>query len=154
MKNRNYILSILFFLLLHLINVNGQDPNFSQFYFNKLYFNPAFTGLSGGFEASLTDRVLWPNIPSEFDTKKFSANMDISQIYGMGGVGIIAVSDVEGAGNLITIQVEIPVSARIKVTKQLHLQGGVSLSVIQNLSSSRSDTTRLASPSSDMPALS
>ena len=131
MINRKYILLILFFLLLHHINVNGQDPDFSQFYFNKLYFNPAFSGLSGGLEASLTDRVLWPDIPSEFDTKKFSADMDISNIYGMGGVGIIAVSDIEGAGSLKTVQVEIPVSARIKVTKQIHLQGGVSLSVIQ-----------------------
>ena len=70
MRNRKYFIIALFFLLLHCINADGQDPDFAQFYFNKLYFNPAFSGLSGGIEAKLTDRILWPNIPSKFDTKK------------------------------------------------------------------------------------
>ena len=131
MGNKKYFIISLFFLLLHYVNVNGQDPDFSQFYFNKLYFNPAFSGLSGGIEANLTDRVQWPNIPSKFNTKKFSANMDLSNIYGLGGAGIIAVSDIEGAGNLKTVKFELPVSARIKISKQWLLQGGASVAVIQ-----------------------
>jgi type IX secretion system PorP/SprF family membrane protein len=131
MKRRKYLFLILFILLLHFYNVNGQDPSFSQFYFNKLYFNPAFCGLSGGFEASLTDRILWPNIPSKFNTEKFSADLDISSIRGLGGAGIIAVSDVEGAGSLRTTQVGLPVSVRIKLNKSWLLQGGFIISIIQ-----------------------
>jgi len=132
MNNRKHLFTILFFLaLLHQNNVNGQDPSFSQFYFNKLYFNPAFCGLSGGMGANLTDRIQWPNIPNEFNTMKFSADMDISQIYGLGGIGIMAVSNDEGAGSLKTTQVGLPISSRIKVTDNLFLQVGFMVSVIQ-----------------------
>ncbi|MGD0710772.1 MAG: PorP/SprF family type IX secretion system membrane protein [Bacteroidales bacterium] len=131
MNDRKCLSIILLVLLSHLYGVNGQDPSFSQFYFNKLYFNPAFCGLSGGIEANLTDRILWPNIPSKFNTEKFSANMDISNINGLGGVGIIAVSDVEGAGSLKTSQVGLPVSARIKVSDKWFLQAGFAISVMQ-----------------------
>jgi type IX secretion system PorP/SprF family membrane protein len=132
MRKRNYLFIFIIVVLLHHYNdVKAQDPSFSQFYFNKLYFNPAFCGLSGGISANLTDRILWPTIPSKFITDKFSADMDISTINGLGGLGIIAVSDVEGTGSLKTLQFGLPVSARIKVYDKWFLQGGVMISVIQ-----------------------
>lgn len=131
MKYLKYLSLLLFVSLSGLCNLNAQDPSFSQFYFNKLYFNPAFCGLSGGIEANLTDRILWPNIPSKFNTEKFSADMDISSINGLGGVGIVAVSDVEGAGNLRATQAGLPVSARIKILDKLFLQAGFMASIVQ-----------------------
>jgi type IX secretion system PorP/SprF family membrane protein len=131
MKKRKYFFSVLFVLLLHFSNVCGQDPSFSNFYFNKLYFNPAFCGMSGGLEASLTDRILWPNIPSKFNTMKFSADLDISCIRGLGGVGIIAVSDVEGAGGLRTTDLGLPFSVRIKLNENWMIQWGGMITVMQ-----------------------
>lgn len=131
MKKKKYFTLILFLLLLHFHDVNGQDPSFSQFYFNKLYFNPAFCGLSRGFDASLTNRIQWPSIVSKFNTFKFSADLDVSSLPNLGGIGIIAVSDVEGEGSLTTTQVGIPFSARVQFNKHWVGQLGFTISVIE-----------------------
>jgi type IX secretion system PorP/SprF family membrane protein len=99
-------------LLLFSVKLFAQDPSFSQFYFNQLYFNPAFSGLSGGLNVNLAHRMLWPNLPGQYNTSKFSADMDISGITGMGGIGVLASSDVEGDGSLKTFNVGIPISIR------------------------------------------
>lgn len=131
MEKRKYYFLAIFVLLFHFSNIFGQDPSFSNFYFNKLYYNPAFCGMSGGFEASLTDRILWPNIPSKFNTEKFSADLDISSIRGLGGVGIIAVTDVEGAGSLRTTDFGLPFSVRIKLNENWLIQWGGIITVMQ-----------------------
>jgi type IX secretion system PorP/SprF family membrane protein len=109
----------------------SQDPSFSQFYFNKLYFNPAFSGISRGLEFSFSHRILWPNIPGRFNTTKFSADLDVSQINGLGGIGLIAYKDTEGAGALETIDVGIPFSVRIILNENNYLHFGISASIIQ-----------------------
>ncbi|MEI6766251.1 MAG: PorP/SprF family type IX secretion system membrane protein [Bacteroidota bacterium] len=105
------IIMILFCVLSGLSGF-AQDPSFTQFYFNKLYFNPAFAGLSNGLELSLTHREQWPNLPGKFSTSKFSADLDISGIRGLGGVGLNVIQDIEGEGSLKTLSVGIPISIR------------------------------------------
>ncbi len=121
------------------LDLKAQDPSFSQFYFNKLYFNPAYAGISQGIEFSLTERLLWPNLPGKFNTFKFSGDIDISSIKGIGGVGLIAVSDVEGEGYLKTTSIGLPISFRPKNftnsanaarPKRFNFQAGFLFSVI------------------------
>lgn len=99
-------------LLLLSAKLYAQDPSFSQFYFNQLYFNPAFSGLSGGLNFNLAHRILWPSLPGKLNTSKFSGDIDISGINGMGGVGLLASSDIEGDGSMKTFNVGIPISIR------------------------------------------
>lgn len=110
MRKTNYIVIIIVLLLC--AKLQAQDPSFSQFYFNKLYFNPAFSGLSRGLDVNLAHRILWPNLPGKFNTDKFSADIDISGVNGMGGAGLIATSDVEGDGFLKTFTLGVPISIR------------------------------------------
>jgi len=105
MKKRIAIVFILF--LLHILKCEAQDPSFSQFYPNKLFFNPAFCGLSGSLNLSLSQRILMPKIPSKFNTSKFSLDAEIPRF---GGCGLIGVYDVEGEGALKTFTVGIPIS--------------------------------------------
>ncbi len=119
----------LLLLLLFAPIAKGQDPSFSQFYFNQLYFNPAFCGSSRGFSTSLTHRVLWPNIPGKFNTSKFSADLDMSNYPGFAGIGIILVTDVEGAGFLKTNTFGIPLSTRINISNQSIIQFGLLTSI-------------------------
>jgi len=121
---------LLFIFQLHYFSVNGQDPSFSQIYFNKLYFNPAYCGLSKAGELSFTHRVLWPHITSKFNTDKFSADYDISCIKGLGGIGVIFISDIEGEGSLKTTTFGVPFSTRIHLTKKLIIQLGFQISYI------------------------
>ncbi|MBP9083838.1 MAG: type IX secretion system membrane protein PorP/SprF, partial [Bacteroidia bacterium] len=54
--------------------VKAQDPTFSQFNFNPLYFNPAFTGIDPGLRINSTYRSLWSSIPSSFRTYSIAAD--------------------------------------------------------------------------------
>lgn len=109
---RKKIFIAIIILLLPGAKLFAQDPSFSQFYFNQLYFNPAFSGLSGGLNVNLAHRVLWPNFPGKFNTDKFSCDLDVSGITGLGGIGVLASSDVEGDGSMKTFNVGVPISIR------------------------------------------
>ncbi|MBA4057662.1 MAG: hypothetical protein C0490_23310, partial [Marivirga sp.] len=49
-------------IFLHLHVAAQNLPSFRQFYFNPFLFNPAFTGLNGFTEISLTHRQQWLNV--------------------------------------------------------------------------------------------
>ena len=52
----------------------AQDYSFSQFWENRIYYNPSFVGLNEGeFNGQLTYRKLWPKFPGNFSTIFFSA---------------------------------------------------------------------------------
>lgn len=43
----------------------AQDPTFSQFDANQLYYNPAYTGYKKNSRIALSYRNLWPNVPGK-----------------------------------------------------------------------------------------
>ena len=54
----------------------AQDYSFSQFWENRIYYNPSFVGLNEGeFNGQLTYRKLWPKFPGNFSTIFFSADL-------------------------------------------------------------------------------
>jgi hypothetical protein len=50
----------------------GQDPTFSQFYANKLYLSPSFTGATEQYRLTMNYRNQWPAIPGVFHTYSIS----------------------------------------------------------------------------------
>jgi type IX secretion system PorP/SprF family membrane protein len=52
-------LVIIITLLLHGLDASAQDPVLSQFFANRSYLNPAFTGLEDGLQISATARNQW-----------------------------------------------------------------------------------------------
>ena len=46
----------------------GQDPSFSQFYANRIYLNPAFTGIENGISFAGTSRNQWSKVDQGFKT--------------------------------------------------------------------------------------
>ena len=121
-------------LLLMLVSfvTHAQDATFSNIKANQLYFNPAYAGLSRGFSASLTHRVLWANIPEKFNTSILSVDQYIPHKNGLGGVGLMFVTDVEGYG-LQMNTISIPFSIRIKTADKKYLQFGASAAFVQKM---------------------
>jgi len=112
----------------------GQDPTFSQFDYNPLYYNPAMTGLipntESGIRMNMLYRSLWTNVPSSFNTYSFSADMQSPCI--KSGQGIIAVNDVEGEGKMITSKIGGLFSYRILLNKHGDLlQAGAEVDYVQ-----------------------
>ena len=56
--------------------VNGQDPQFSQFYAAPLYLNPAFAGSTNQGRAGTNYRNQWPAVDANYTT--LSAFADLS----------------------------------------------------------------------------
>lgn len=102
-NNLNYIFLIaaLFFLLPK--NLYSQDPNFSQFYNNLTYYNPAMTAINGGYSFKTSGRSLWTPIPGKHNTYLSSFDAGVASIGNlMPGLGIILLSDVSGQASLRT----------------------------------------------------
>ena len=114
------------------LNVFSQDPSFSQFYGNQTYFNPAYVGLNGGSTLNFTYRRHWVSVPSKFETMYFNYDSDISGINGLGGIGISAYKDVEGAGFLKNQGLNLMLAHRSNITYSSYLQLAVQGSLISN----------------------
>lgn len=76
----------------------AQDPEFSQFYANPLYLNPALAGTGECSRANINYRNQWPSMPGSFITYNASVDHYVNAL--SGGVGIIINSD--QAGDVIT----------------------------------------------------
>ncbi len=78
----------------------GQDPQFTQFYANPLYLNPAFAGTARCPRVVLNYRNQWPALSGTFVTTSASYDQDVRGI--MGGLGLLVTNDQAGKGTLTT----------------------------------------------------
>ena len=94
---KKYILLILALALV--IKVNGQDPQFTQFYANPLYLAPSFAGATAGDRITMAYRNQWPELVSGvFVTYGFSYDHYFENFNS--GVGVLITRDVAGTGDL------------------------------------------------------
>jgi len=128
-----YVLNYKWFLFICLIlckYTSGQDPSFSQFYNNALYYNPAYAGYLSGSRVALSSRLQWPMIAGQntmvsFNTYRASIDCDISNGNGLGGIGLNVIHDDEGSSFLRTTSIGLPFAVRIKISKKISLQAGI-----------------------------
>ncbi len=103
-----------------------QDPNFSQLSSNKIYYNPAFVGAREGLEINLNFRKSWMNIPGSPQTTIAVFDKSFWNIKGIGGIGLMLMNNIEGAGSLSTLSLGIPISTRVRLTEKLLVQLAIS----------------------------
>lgn len=92
-----YILGI---LCLFGLSAVAQDPSFSQFYANRVYLNPAFTGLEAGITVSGVSRMQWLNVDNGFRTYGF--NVELQEPALQSGIGLSLLHDQQGHADLQT----------------------------------------------------
>ena len=95
--------------------VKAQDPEFSQFYANPLYLNPAFAGTARCPRISLNYRNQWPGISGTFITTSASYDQHVESLYG--GLGLIVTND-QAANTLRTTRVSGIYSYQIKINRK------------------------------------
>lgn len=118
-------LIVFYLLFLHASIVLGQDPHYSNFNNNKLYYNPAYAGIDYGIRLNMAYRRQWPKIPSKFQTFYTGFDQAVRVARGIGGFGLMVASNTEGEGILQNYTVGIPVSARIPIAAKSLIQVGV-----------------------------
>jgi type IX secretion system PorP/SprF family membrane protein len=99
------------------LDCNAQDPQFSQFYSNPLYLNPAFAGTSTYPRFVSNYRNQWPSSGNTFVTYNLSYDR---YVLGMkGAIGFQTLYDREVNGNINTVQSSFIYCYHIKVNDQL-----------------------------------
>ncbi|RME64507.1 MAG: type IX secretion system membrane protein PorP/SprF [Caldilineae bacterium] len=79
----------------------GQDPAFSQFYANRIYLNPAFTGMDPGLTFVGSSRLQWVKVDNGFQTH--AATVELQEPFIRSGFGLSVFSNREGLAALRTI---------------------------------------------------
>ena len=107
-----------------------QDPQFSQYMFNALYFNPAYAGVEGRTKFQLIHRSQWTAYQATFDdgtapiTQNFSLNSPILRL--RSGVGVHIVNDRLGPLNNVEAQASYAYHFPVKKGKlSLGIRGGM-----------------------------
>jgi len=137
MKNNKLIpvRFIRFMLLLVLaagfIGVKAQDPLFSQFYNNPIYYNPAYIGLNAGMRARINYRDQWTGLPVDYKTFNFSMDIAERSIPGSGGLGFLVSTDKAGSGMIKATNVGLGTAARINIYDNMVAQLGFTVSYAQ-----------------------
>jgi type IX secretion system PorP/SprF family membrane protein len=103
-------------------NLQAQDPQFTQFYANPLYLNPAFAGSVRCPRLVLNYRNQWPAIPGTYVTYSASYDQHFDGING--GLGLIATNDVAGEGTLTTTNISGIYSYHLEVSKTFSIKAG------------------------------
>ena len=80
-----------------------QDPQYTQYMYNTLVVNPAYTGSTGGLEANLLHRSQWIGIPGAPRTQSFSIHSPYSQMHDNIGIGLSVVNDRIGPSDEIYV---------------------------------------------------
>lgn len=109
-------------------SVFGQDPEFTQFYSNPLYLNPAFAGSRICPRFVMNHRNEWPNISGKFVTTAAAYDQKVDAL--RGGLGFIVLND-NAANTLTTSRVSLIYAYHLKVTRKFSLNFGVEGSYYQ-----------------------
>lgn len=123
-RNIYLVLGILFSL-----QAVAQDPQFSQFYANPLYTNPAFTGTTGGIRFTMIAREQYTSLSNNYKTACASIDANINAFNG--GVGMMVMTDVAGDGFLTNNVVSGIYSYHLQINRKLSMRAGLQASVVQ-----------------------
>lgn len=99
----------------------AQDPQFSQFYANPLYLNPAFAGVQRCPQVTLNYRNQFPSL-GVYQT--YSASYDQYFAGIKGGLGFMALRDDAGNGALTLTEVSAIYSYHLQVSRKFTLLAG------------------------------
>ena len=117
-----------FFALFFVINVNAQDPEFTQFYANPIYLNPAFAGTNICPRVNLNWRNQWPGVSGTFIT--YSASFDQHSEAIHGGLGLLVTTD-QAANSLQTTRVSGMYSYQLKISRKFSIRMGMEATFFQ-----------------------
>lgn len=121
---------LILIIVLSVFGIKGftQDLEFSQFYANPLYLNPAFAGSALGPRIAVNYRNQWPSIPGAYVTYAASYDQHIDLL--SGGLGVQVLYDRAGNGGLATTVGSLMYSYMLRVSKNFIIKTGIEASFI------------------------
>ncbi|OQX77597.1 MAG: hypothetical protein B6D61_06900 [Bacteroidetes bacterium 4484_249] len=129
MKTR-YLLSLVV-LFSAITGVKSQDQNYSQFFNNNIYYNPAYAGLYNGVRTSVNYRNQWTNLPYDFKSYNVAVDMSARSLPGAGGLGLIIHHNNEGEGMINNLYAGLVLATRIHPSEDYAIQFGITTAICQ-----------------------
>ena len=126
--NRNKFL-LLGLLLVWSTQLWAQDPQFSQYYANPLYLNPALTGNTSAGRVGANYRQQWPGLDANFTTYSVYADNFFGDFNS--GVGALLMHDRQGIAGLMSTSLHLNYAYQLPITRKLTFRPGISLGVIE-----------------------
>ncbi|MFC5409652.1 type IX secretion system membrane protein PorP/SprF [Larkinella bovis] len=132
MNNTFYVVlfGIVWGLTTSVVRAQNQDPQFSSYMFNPVYYNPAAVGSEKVARFQLVHRTQYLGYQSNFDdggsfnTQLFSFNMPLASI--RGGVGLYALNETVGPQSFQRVQAAYAFRLPLKKgTLSLGVEGGL-----------------------------
>lgn len=124
MKLYKFLLIIILFLVFNNFT-SGQDPVFTSFMNNPLYYNPATPGIKSGNEFHLNYREQWPGIPGGNRAFSYSSTHVFCNSVAL---GLIANSSREGESKMTTNSFGLSIAVPIRLSRRLRISTGVTSS--------------------------
>ena len=109
--------------------LNAQDAEFTQFYANPLYLNPAFAGTMRCPRLVMAYRNQWPSLTGNFVTTSASYDQQVKLL--QGGVGVIVVNDRAAQGTLNTTSLGGIYSYQQTISKKVSLKAALQATYFQ-----------------------
>ncbi|MFZ5553302.1 MAG: type IX secretion system membrane protein PorP/SprF [Bacteroidota bacterium] len=129
MKKILHISLIAFAGTLFVNDAKAQDPEFTQFYSNPLYLNPAFAGSKRCPRIALNYRNQWPSLSGTYVTTSASYDQHVEGIYG--GLGLLVTNDKAGEATLNTMNVSAIYAYQLKLGRTFSMRFGVQATYFQ-----------------------
>ena len=115
---------IVFFFTFCWVTLSAQSPQFSQFYANQVYLNPAFTGNTEINRIAANYRNQWAGLPQAFNSFSVAYDHNLAQFNT--GLGLIAVHDQAGAGGLSYTNFSALGAYKFQVMEEIWISAGMS----------------------------
>lgn len=122
------IIFITIFILSNVDYTKAQDAEFTQFYANSLYLNPAFAGTNKCPRININYRNQWPGLSATFITTSASYDQYIPSI--SGGLGLLVLSDKE-AKTLSTTRFSGIYAYQLSVNRDFSIRIGIEATFFQ-----------------------
>jgi len=94
----------------------AQDPEFTQFYANPIYLNPALAGSHGCPRINLNHRNQWPSLSGAFITNSVSYDQFVNVL--QGGVAVSVTNDMAGKNTINWSTVNLSYSYHLQATRE------------------------------------
>jgi len=122
MANKPFILTFLA-LILYMQKSFSQDPEFSQFYANPLYLNPALAGATICPRIAGNFRDQWPSLGGAFITYNAAYDQYVDVLHG--GLGLLITADRTGGGKLNTTEISLMYAYKFNISAKLSASAAV-----------------------------
>lgn len=109
--------------------LKAQDPEFTQFYANPMYLNPAFAGSSRCPRIVFNYRNQWPGISGTYITSSASYDQHVDAI--SGGLGLLVTSDNAGDGTINTTNASVIYSYYLPLSRSFSIKAGLQATYAQ-----------------------